>query len=249
MIKYTIITARSTSSRLKNKILINVVNRFKSIDILVLRASRIGAPIILATSKDKSDNDLVKYVKNKYSIEVFRGNLNNKVKRWHQCYIKFKIDYACIIDGDDLAFDFDLYKKYIFSKDLNKYDIIKYPKGIITGSFTYIFSKKFIRSLAHQTKKYKILDVIDFFINEKKFKIKKIYIQNKFKNRKIRLTLDYKNDLLFFKKLFKHNSIFEKTNNLILFLLKNKKISNINYYLEIQWKKNQNKEISKHASK
>ena len=249
MNKFIIITARTKSSRLKNKILQNVNSSFKSIDILVSRASRIGPEIILATSNDKSDDDLANYVKNKYFIRVFRGNLNNKVKRWHQCYLKYKIDYACMIDGDDLAFDFDLYKKEISSKNLSKYDIIKYCKGIVTGSFTYIFSKKFIKSLANQTKIYKNLDVIDFFINKKKFKIKTIYIQKKLKNHRIRLTLDYKKDLLFFRELYKHKPIFEKTNNIIKYLLKNKKISNINYALEVQWKKNQNKEITKHATK
>ena len=243
MNNFIIITARSNSTRLKNKILAKITPKYRSIDILIARASKIGLRIILATSNHKSDNDLVKYVKKKYSIDVFRGSLHNKLKRWHGCFLKYKIDYACMIDGDDLAFDHDMYKKNIFSKSLKKYNLVMYCKGIVTGSFTYILSKEVIKKLSNQTKKIRYLDVLDGILKNNKFKIKKINILKKFKKHKIRLTLDYKLDLIFFKELFKFKSIYESTNNLIFFLLKKKSISDINYSLEDAWKKNQIKQI------
>ena len=66
----TIITARSSSKRLKNKIILNISKKYKSIDILINRSKLIGLPIILATSSAKSDDKLVNYVKKKYKIEI-----------------------------------------------------------------------------------------------------------------------------------------------------------------------------------
>lgn len=243
MNKFTIITARANSTRLKNKILKKIVYNYKSIDILIARAQKIDTKLILATSNDKSDDNLVEYVRKRYPIKIFRGDLNNKIKRWNQCFTKYKVDYACIIDGDDLAFDYNLYNKYIFSRNLKKYDIFKYCTGIVTGSFTYIFSKKVIRKLAMQTKKIKYLDVLDHLIKKNNFKIKNIYVSDKLKNHKIRLTLDYKEDLLFFKKLYTLLPIVEETKNIITFLLKKKNITSINFKLETQWKNNQKNEI------
>ena len=59
----------------------------KSIDILINRAKKVNLPIILATSKSKSDNKLCRYIrKKKYRIKIFRGENKNKVLRWYKCF-------------------------------------------------------------------------------------------------------------------------------------------------------------------
>ena len=60
---FTIITARSSSKRLKNKIMLYITKELRTIDILVKRCKLIGLPIILATSNSKSDDKLVNHVK------------------------------------------------------------------------------------------------------------------------------------------------------------------------------------------
>ena len=45
----TIITARTSSKRLKKKIMLNINDKYKTIDILIKRSKLIGLPIILAT--------------------------------------------------------------------------------------------------------------------------------------------------------------------------------------------------------
>ena len=61
--------------------------------------------------------------------------------------------------------------------------------------------------------------------------------------------MDYEKDLLFFKKLYKKISIIEKTQKIIQFLNKNKKMKKINYFLNILWKNNQLREINIHEKK
>ena len=68
MNKVAIITARFDSSRFPGKILETVINKKKSIDILIERARKINLPIILATSNLKSDDKLCSYVKRNHKI-------------------------------------------------------------------------------------------------------------------------------------------------------------------------------------
>ena len=248
MNKYIIITARSSSTRLNKKILKKITNKERSIDILINRAQLIGFPICLATSNDKSDDQLIKYVKRNYNIDIYRGDKDNKVKRWYYCFKKLKIDVAGFVDGDDLAFDYELYKTYLQKSKNKKLNSFKFPDKIVTGTFTYIFTKKDITKLYNYTKKMHSLDVIEFYVKYLK-NIKVVKVSKKLINKNIRLTMDYEKDLLFFKKLYKKISIIEKTQKIIQFLNKNKEIKKINYFLNILWKNNQLKEINFHEKK
>ena len=61
--EFVVITARSSSSRLRNKILFSINENTKVIDVIIERAKKIGKPIILATTVNKTDDNLVRYVK------------------------------------------------------------------------------------------------------------------------------------------------------------------------------------------
>ena len=147
-----------------------------------------------------------------------------------------------------MAFDYELYKYYLSKLKKNNIHSLKFPRKIVTGSFTYIFTKRDIIKLYKLTKKMHSLDVIEFYVkkikNIKNIKVNKILI-----NKNIRLTMDYEKDLLFFKKLYTQLSILEQTQKIIFFLEKNKKIKKINYFLNTLWKKNQLKEIKFHEKK
>jgi len=191
---YAIITARTSSSRLNGKILKNIKNNKKSIDILIERAKKLDLPIVLATSNSKSDLALINYVKNKYKIGIFKGDLNNTIKRWYKCMKKYKIKNACLIDGDDLAFDYKSYSealKLIKRCGNNEALILKDNKKIITGVFTKVINLKAMKIL-NDIFNNKIVDTINWDRIKEKIKIK-IYKNDIFFNsKKIRLNLDYK---------------------------------------------------------
>lgn len=241
----TIITARSSSKRLKNKIMLNISKKYKTIDILIQRSKLIGLPIILATSTAKSDDRLVNYVKKKYKIDIFRGSLNNKIKRWYDCFLRYNLKTACFVDGDDLLIDYDLYKKnFLKIKKISDSYMLKNPDNIITGAFTYIMNFKFLEKIYLKSKNLKQIDVIDDFYENVKT-IKKIKLKKMLKNKKLRFTLDYYDDFIFFKEIFKIFNPNSKIADIIKFLGQNKKISKINFYLNKSWKLNQLKEIKK----
>ena len=238
----TIITARSSSTRLNNKIMLDISKNQKCVDILIKRSKLIGLPIILATSIAKSDDKLVRYVKKKYKIIIFRGSLNNKVKRWYNCFLKHKLTSACFIDGDDLLFDYHLYKKnFNKAKKISSPYMLKNPKNIVTGAFTYIINFKFLEKINKKSQKAKDVDVIDRFYKNVN-KIENIKLEKMLVNKKIRLTLDYIDDYIFFKKLFKIFNSYSSTREVLKYLEKHSELSKINFFLNKSWKLNQLKQ-------
>ena len=237
-----IITARSKSSRLPNKILKNLDKKLKSIDILIKRAEKINLPIILATTRSRTDDKLCAYVKKKYKIKIFRGCDENKLLRWHNCYKKFKIENACIIEGDDIFFDYNIYKKLI--KKVGKYDILSAHKSMITGVFSHVIARTALKKMYKYFKSKIDSEMIEPFIEKSKLKKKIIKVNKIFHDKKIRITLDYIEDLKVMSVLLKKFSPTENTIDLIKYLRKNKSISNINYFRENFWRKNQLKKIS-----
>lgn len=234
----SIITARTQSARLSNKILKKITKNNLSIDILIKRATQIGYPVILACSDSKKDNKLVNYVKKKHKkVIIFRGNEINKLKRWHDCFQKFNINKACMIDGDDLSFCINTYKSSVSA--LKKYDVIKYNKKMIPGLFTYAITKKALIKCKKLFLEKPNSEMVDGYFDGVKLKMKEIKTGKYFLNKKIRLTLDYKEDLVFFKKLYSAVNITESSKNIVNYLKQNRQISKINYFRNFYWKKNQ----------
>ena len=238
---YTIVSARSSSSRLPNKALLEINNDFKSIEIVIERAKLIGLPVILATSNDSSDDSLEE-IANKHNIHIFRGELENKIKRWRECFNKFQINYAIQIDGDDLWYDFNLAKKALEKIHSDEYDIITCKKNVITGLFTFALTRDSIEKLFSVAKEKSInTDIIIRFIEKAGLKVGFLETSPLEINKNIRLTLDYKEDLDFFKKLYSLIDIQTTTKEIIGFLEENPDISKINFHKQADFIKNQEK--------
>ena len=126
--------------------------------------------------------------------------------------------------------------------DLKKPTVYRNPKKIITGVVTYCINFEAMKVLNYKTKKLKKVDVIEKFISNPKIVIKIIKVSKSLMNKKIRLTLDYLDDLIFFKKVYKHLNITSSTSKIVKYLLKNKNLSNKNFYLNKIWKLNQIRE-------
>ena len=236
---FTIITARSRSSRYPEKILEKIAGNFRSIDILIKRAEKIGLPIILATSNLDSDNKLCKYVSKNYEIKIFRGSSKNKIHRWYECFKKYNISSACMVDGDDLSFDFNIYKQ-----NKNRREYISLNNKSITGIFMNIMDKKSLSKIYTASKGTQDTEMIEPFL--KRAKIKSKYITKKiYLNKDIRLTFDYPEDKKVFSILYNNFKITEDTAKIVKYLIKNKEISKINYFREKFWSLNQKKKINK----
>lgn len=232
---FAIITVRTDSSRLPNKCL-KFINKMRAIEIVINRAKQIGYPIILATTNDKNDVQLCNLA-TKNKIIYFRGSKRNVLKRWHDCFKKYQINIAMMIDADDLLFDFITYKNAVKKIILEKkYDYICANRASITGLFTYIFRANVIKSIFFDNKNKNIETIGPYLKKGYNFYSLKLK-----KNNNIRFTLDYKEDLVFFKKIFSRFSFIAKTAKVINYLKKHKKIAKINSFRQKDYLINQKK--------
>jgi len=175
-----------------------------------IKKSKNVKKIIVATSKNKSDDKLIKYLA-KIKINFYRGSLTNVAKRLCEAAEKNKAKFFIRISADSPLIDPAIIDKAIkiFNTPKKKYDIItnvfprNYPKGqsveiIKTAKLRYFLSK-FNKEQKEHVTKY-------FYKNYKNFMIKNFMsVKNK---AKIKLAIDTKNDLkLILKKFNKENFI------------------------------------------
>ena len=231
---FTIITVRTNSKRLPKKCL-KLINKKKVIEIIIKRAKKIGFPIILATTKNKSDKILCDLAK-KNKVAYFRGSKQNVLKRWNDCILNFNISIAIIVDADDLLFDFSAYKKAANIIVKRKYDYIKANKNSITGLFTYIFKSEILKKIYNKYRNKNIETPGPFLSKNLKF-----HSLNLKKGKKIRFTLDYPEDLVFFRKIYSKFPFTVETTKVINYLKRFKNISKINYFRQNDYLTNQKK--------
>jgi len=236
-----IVIVRSSSSRLPNKALMTVKENYKAIDIVIQRAKKTNLPVILATSIDPSD-DVFEGVAKQNNIEIFRGSLLNKIKRWYDCFNKFKINNAILVDGDDLAFNYDVGKRALKKLKISDNELIQNPKDIVCGFFTYAINKDGLKKIFDIVNSDKTnTDVPTKFIEMAHLKTSYVDLEDHELNKEIRLTLDYQDDLDFFRKLYENVEITSNGKDIIHFLDNNKKISQINFYRQKDYLENQKK--------
>jgi spore coat polysaccharide biosynthesis protein SpsF len=103
-LKYVgLVTVRTSSTRLPNKCLLPFGEE-TVVTHVVKRAISYGIDPIICTSIDPSD-DILEDIGNQLGVRVFRGSMENKLKRWLDCARKFGLEYFHSIDADDPFFD------------------------------------------------------------------------------------------------------------------------------------------------
>jgi spore coat polysaccharide biosynthesis protein SpsF len=95
-----ILQARTSSSRLPNKVLRPILGKAMLLyQIERIQRSKMIDKLVVATSTDISDNSLEKLCKDN-DVEVFRGNLNNVLDRYYQCANSYKPTHVVRLTGD-----------------------------------------------------------------------------------------------------------------------------------------------------
>ncbi len=193
-----LIQARSNSKRFHKKVLFPVNNKpliwyvFKRV-----ATTKFAKKILVVTSKNKTDDELVKVLK-KYKISYFRGDLNNVAKRMCSAAKKYKKKRFMRINGDSPLIDrkvmqkvYNLYKKNRNSDIITNVFPRTFPKGqsveIIKTELLNKFEKKFSKKDQEHVTSF-------FYKNYQAFKIKNLK-NNKGNLSNLNLAIDYKKDL------------------------------------------------------
>ena len=239
------IQARMNSNRLPGKVMKKINNK-PMIELLYSRVqkSKFIDEIIVATSKNKNDDVLVKFLEKK-KIKYFRGSENNVLKRLTEAVKYFKAEIIIQLTGDnplvdpkiiDYMINFYLknYPKYLYVTN-NGFSVAanrKLPLGMDVQIFRFKdLNFNFKRSFKKDLKEHPSL----YFYREgaKRYNIKNIYIPKKWQTEiQTRLTVDTKKDFklvsLIFKKLGDKSKNLFTYEDIIKFFKKNPKYANIN---------------------
>ncbi len=202
-----IIQARTSSKRFPNKVLYKLNQKPIIVHVIDrLKKSLFKNTIVVSTSKNKSDDILVKILKKK-NVKVFRGSLNNVAERLLKTANKYKKKIFVRVSADSPLIDVRILDKLINifkKKKFRNHDIITnvfpktFPKGM---SFEIIKSSIIKENIKHMNKYEKEHVTAYFYKNSDNFKIKNLFNYNKVEYSK-NLAIDRKSDLKFINNLF-----------------------------------------------
>ena len=197
-----IIQARMSSSRLPKKSL-RLIGEKPLIFYVIERLRVLKLPIIVATSKDSSDDILVEYLKNLEDISIFRGDIKNVLNRYIAAAEKFGVEKIIRVTADNPLVDIialnnslSLFQEYDYLDGI-------YQNGFIKGTGFELVSLNELKSI--RSNKPHHLEHVTAALRENatKPRYKKIPVPHyhQFID-KIVLTCDYAEDLELLKIIF-----------------------------------------------
>lgn len=221
---FLIIFIRLNSKRLKNKGILKFGNK-SVIEIIIDRCLQCinKKNIIIATSKEKSNDNLINLLKKK-NLKIFRGSEKNVRERTIKCCSKYKVEGFIRMNADRPFFDYKHLGKMIKIFKSGKYDLVSNrrslnkSKGLTLEIITF---NKFL----NVKNKIKLSDkehIFNYFYrNEKKYKIK--YTKQFNTNVNINLALDNLKNFKMIEKIYKYFKFdyLVNTNKVIKFLKEN----------------------------
>ncbi len=257
-----IVQARMNSSRLPGKILMPLVKKLPLIGVLLKRLNKLNKvdKVIVATSKNKENDILVNYLKEK-NFAYFRGNENDTLKRFYDASKKNNAKTIIRITADCPLTDPKLIEEFLDIFNLKKPDYLantfnlnnlkkkykylnSYPDGFDIEIFTFKLLEQVINK--HNTKDRVEGAVIGYFLKKNpKFlnKIKMINMKLPFliNHDKAKLSVDTKKNFKVVKSIFNffYPNIYFNFFDVIKFLNIKKKDKNKNTGYKL-WKKANN---------
>lgn len=230
-----IIQARTGSTRLPNKVLLeingkpllwHVINR--------LSFSKKLDQVILATTDNQADDLLEDFAK-KYGINYFRGSENDVLDRYYQCAKLNEADVIVRITADCPLIDPEVVDKVI-ENFLNNKENCDYCANVLPPTFpdgldTEVFSFKTLERAWNEAKLTSEREHVTAYIykNPEKFKLQNV--ANEIDLSSLRWTVDTENDFKFVKEVYqqlgKDKEIFYMK-DILDFLEKNPELKDIN---------------------
>ena len=209
-----IFQVRMGSTRLPGKILKKIMGRPLLWHVVQrVKAARLVDRIILATTEERKDDQIVKFAK-RMKLLYYRGSTDNVLDRVYQAAKKFSSDIIVRITPDDPFKDPKIIDEFVSYFLKNKFDYISntikptYPEGLDIEIFSFSALEKAWLKAKKPSEKEHLTPYI--WKNPKKFKIKNLALKKNLSF--MRWTIDHQKDLDFarevYKKLYPKKKIF-----------------------------------------
>ncbi|MEO8233494.1 MAG: glycosyltransferase family protein [Ignavibacteriota bacterium] len=153
----TVIQARTSSSRLPNKIFLPLVDKpllYRMYERVA--ASKLKGTIVIATTTDKND-DRVEELCKEYNLNCYRGHPTDLLDRHYQAAKLFNADAVVKIPSDCPLIDSNIIDKVLtfYLDNLDKYDYVSnlHPQSYPDGNDVEIMSFEALKNAWQNTKK------------------------------------------------------------------------------------------------
>lgn len=233
------LSVRNKATRLPNKHFLKIKGR-TTIEHLIdrLKLARLQDMIVLCTSTNTDDNNLVEIAK-RNNIYYFRGSEDDKLDRYLEAANKFKIDFMVVVDGDDLFCDPIYIDKIIETFKKTNADFI-YCDGLPFGAASNGIKISALQNVC-ETKSEKDTEVWgNYFLKNKDFKKIALKAAPELNYPEFRMSLDYKEDFDFFARVFEE--LGDKNTfplrDIVNLLKKKPEIRMINQHMHSAYEKN-----------
>ena len=202
-----IIQARCSSQRFANKILTIIYGKplIKHVISRVKKAKRVTR-VIVATSRHKSDDKLVEYLK-KIKVQYYRGSLSNVAQRVFETAEYQKKKNFLRINGDSPLIDPVIIDRAISIFNKNKdYDLISnvFPRTFPKGQSVEIIRTRVLKKYLKNMNKFDKEHVTQYFYKNSEIFLIKNFVSKR-KNKLIKTAIDSKRDLVNILKNIKKN--------------------------------------------
>ena len=239
MQNYGLLTVRSGSTRLPNKCWLEL-SGIPIIQYVVNRCRESDIEPIICTTTDQSDDKFENFFSS-LDIPVFRGSLNNKLKRWKDCARHYELADFHTIDVDDPFFDPN---SVLASLELLRNEDLEVvsPTEISSSgaaSVGYSFSTNFLIRNEELIDLSEDIEMIDQFLQNFQNLKKRILKVSWEECPNIRLTLDYPEDYELISLIDRELGENPSRNSIETFLVSRPDLVKINLWRNTDWANNQ----------
>ncbi len=213
-----IIQARMSSTRLPEKVLLEIENKPMLHHVIKqVTSSKIIKEVIIATTTQREDDVIVKYCK-KNRVKCFRGSKKDLLDRYYQCAKKFGCDPIVRITSDCPLIDPTVIDKAVRKFLNSSYDYVannlekidgkwqnatcNFPQGMTVEVSSFKVLEKAWKEAKKPSEREHVFPYVQF--NPKLFRVSNL--KNKADLSFIRCTVDRKDDLSFVREIFKRVS-------------------------------------------
>ena len=197
-----LITARSNSTRLPEKALRLIAPNTSLIEYCISRALTFveASKVIVATTEDSSD-DFLSHVVLQTGVNVYRGPVEDKIRRWAGAAQQFNCEHIICFDGDDPFTDLQIGFTCADLLSSNTASLVK-SVNVPCGSFTYAMDAESLVSLAQRfdTSNSEMMwtyfeDDPSSFIHDYYHTYSRVHTTKQVEIESIRVTVDYEEDI------------------------------------------------------
>jgi spore coat polysaccharide biosynthesis protein SpsF len=242
-----IIQARIGSSRLQNKVMIDIEGK-PLLWHVVERCKKSNVDeIIIATSKN-SENDVIEKFCKSNNFTCFRGSEEDVLNRYYEVAKKFNLDIIVRVTGDCPLVSPELINEIIMKFNKEKVDymsnVVKrsFPRGLDVEIFLFSALEKANRKVKEKFQREHVTPFI--YNNHELFRIAHLIAKGPLNRPDIRICVDTEEDLklvkIIYAELYEGGVIPIK--EVIKFLNKNPRLLNLNLKSEKEQRKKNKKE-------